>query len=92
MVDDPTSIVTLTSATLTPKTTGQLATETIHIPAPILRDDLISGCTRRDPNFASPKKGESAIDFSLRNVDGEEFALSQLLTDKPVYMISGSFT
>jgi peroxiredoxin len=39
-----------------------------------------------------PDVGELAIDFALRDVDGNEHTLSQLLADKPVVLIFGSFT
>jgi len=36
--------------------------------------------------------GEKAIDFTLKDVTGDEYRLSQLLADKPVMMVFGSCT
>lgn len=60
--------------------------------SPELTDNLRPGCTKKDPRTASPKEGELAVDFSLRDVNGVEYTLSKMLSEKPVYMIFGSFT
>jgi hypothetical protein len=60
--------------------------------SPELADNLKPGCTKKDPGTASPKEGELAVDFSLRDVNGVEYTLSKMLSEKPVYMIFGSFT
>jgi len=36
--------------------------------------------------------GATAVDFTLKDVDGTEFSLSRLLAEKPVVMVFGSFT
>jgi cytochrome oxidase Cu insertion factor (SCO1/SenC/PrrC family) len=36
--------------------------------------------------------GEKAIDFRLTDINSTEFQLSQLLVEKPVVMVFGSFT
>jgi hypothetical protein len=36
--------------------------------------------------------GDQAVDFTLRDVDGHSWTLSQLLADKPVLLIEGSWT
>lgn len=36
--------------------------------------------------------GETAVNFTLRDTDGQEFRLSRLLAEKPVVMVFGSFT
>jgi hypothetical protein len=36
--------------------------------------------------------GEKAIDFRLTDIHSTEFLLSQLLVEKPVVMVFGSFT
>ncbi len=60
--------------------------------SPELSDNLRAGCTKKDPRTASPKEGELAVDFSLQDVNGVEYTLSKMLSEKPVYMIFGSFT
>jgi len=37
-------------------------------------------------------KGEKAVNFKLKDVNGNEFVLSSLLDEKPVVMVFGSFT
>ncbi len=36
--------------------------------------------------------GETAVNFTLRDIDGRGFRLSRLLAEKPVVMVFGSFT
>ena len=36
--------------------------------------------------------GERAVDFTLKTTDGTELTLSELLAEKPVMMVFGSFT
>ncbi len=36
--------------------------------------------------------GETAVNFTLRDIDSREFRLSRLLAEKPVVMVFGSFT
>ena len=38
------------------------------------------------------KVGETAIDFTLSDIHGNEFTLSEMLKEKPVVMELGSFT
>ncbi len=38
------------------------------------------------------KVGETAIDFTLEDIDGAAVSLSGLLAERPVVMIFGSFT
>ncbi len=79
-------------------TIGPVPTVQVMTPAgpqtisPELADNLTSGCTRKDPKMSSPKEGELAVEFSLRDVNGVEYTLSKMLSEKPVYMIFGSFT
>jgi peroxiredoxin len=37
-------------------------------------------------------KGDAAIDFELRDIEGRAYRLSELLKDKPVVMIWGMYT
>ncbi|UCC77848.1 MAG: hypothetical protein JSW37_05640 [Anaerolineales bacterium] len=61
--------------------------------APQLPTNLIRGCRPLGARTSrGPDVGELAIDFTLRDVDGNEHTLSQLLADKPVVLIFGSFT
>lgn len=36
--------------------------------------------------------GDAAIDFTLKDVDGKEHRLAQMLEDKPVLIVAGSYT
>lgn len=38
------------------------------------------------------KEGVKAVDFTLKDIHGNEFTLSRLLDEKPVVMVFGSFT
>ena len=57
-----------------------------------LRNDLTRGCQKGEPNPSGPRVGDPAIEFTLRDVKGESYTLSELLQEKPVVMIFGSFT
>ncbi len=54
-------------------------------------DALTKGCQRSRPSGGFENVGlavgESAIDFTLRDVDGNTFNLAQLLSEKPVVVI-----
>jgi len=76
-----------------PEPTAQVITPTdSQIFSPELTSNLKSGCTKKDPKTSSPNEGELAVNFSLRDVNGVEYTLSEMLSEKPVYMIFGSFT
>jgi len=76
-----------------PEPTAQVITPTApQIFSPELTGNLKYGCTKKDPKTPSPKEGELAVNFSLRDVNGVEYTLSEMLSEKPVYMIFGSFT
>ena len=60
----------------------------------VLSDTLIRNCKEGDfanENVGLPV-GEKAINFSLKDLKGNETSLAQLLAEKPVLMIFGSFT
>ena len=64
------------------------------LPATSLTRDCLS-----DPSFicgditgAGLAAGERAVDFPLLDIHGDEYRLSELLTERPVVMIFGSFT
>ena len=62
-------------------------------PAPQLRAGLIRRCPPPGPRTSrGPEVGELAVNFALRDADGNEHTLSQLLADKPVVLILGPFT
>lgn len=61
----------------------------------VLPTELKRGCT----DFATGgfdnaglAIGEMAVDFTLKDMDGKEYTLSQLLGEKPVVIVFGSFT
>jgi cytochrome oxidase Cu insertion factor (SCO1/SenC/PrrC family) len=43
-------------------------------------------------NRTSVVEGDQAIDFTLKDTDGVEYRLSQLLRTRPVLIVFGSFT
>jgi len=59
-----------------------------------LSDALVRGCDRADALGGSlgPEVGAMAVDFVLKDTQGNQHSLSGLLADKPVVMILGSFT
>ena len=58
---------------------------------PSLSSDLVRGCDNRDRSVKRPQEGEPAIEFTLKDVDGNTYTLSGLLKEKPVVMVLGSF-
>jgi hypothetical protein len=71
-------------------------------PGPTLSEDLSSHCFRW-PEAAFTRSryadvsitmgpGETAVDFELADVEGTPYRLSDLLADKPVLLVLGSFT
>jgi cytochrome oxidase Cu insertion factor (SCO1/SenC/PrrC family) len=60
----------------------------------VLSDNLIRNCKAED--YASDKiglpVGEKAINFTLKDLKGNDVTLSKLLVEKPVLLIFGSFT
>jgi hypothetical protein len=57
-----------------------------------LSTDLVRGCDRRDGTDPRLQEGDSAVDFSLMDVNGNSYVLSELLEEKPVALIYGSYT
>jgi hypothetical protein len=81
------------TVTIGPEQTAQVMTPAVSQAFSLeLANYLATGCTKKDPKMSSPKEGELAVEFSLRDVNGVEYTLSELLSEKPVYMIFGSFT
>ncbi len=63
---------------------------------PVLADTLTRDCQRGGAgggmDSAGLPVGATAVDFTLKDIHGTEFTLSRLLAEKPVVMVSGSFT
>ncbi len=57
-----------------------------------LSNDLVRGCNRGDGTDPDLQAGDPAVDFSLMDVDGNSYVLSELLQKKPVALIYGSYT
>jgi hypothetical protein len=94
------SETTTTDETLPEQMTDPESTLNSHInsePAePILLGTLSRNCkiTRGSGNFDQEglAVGGTAVNFMLKDINGSEFRLSQLLSEKPVMMVFGSFT
>lgn len=56
--------------------------------------DMASRMASMWPDFPDwpPKVGETAIDFTLKTLEGEEFTLSKYYANGPVVIEFGSFT
>ncbi len=64
---------------------------------PILSNALTRDCKPGRPSGAGFEtvglsEGGKAVNFTLKDIHGSEFILSQLLAEKPVVMVFGSFT
>lgn len=57
-----------------------------------LSDDRAYACDPTASGRKRPRVAEPAIDFMLKDVEGNSYTLSELLTEKPVYLAFGSFT
>ena len=93
----PTSTSTLTPPTEEPKESGLLTVLSNEQPQGlVLSNTLTRGCQRTVPSgdFDSVGLaiGETAVDFTLKDVDGNIVSLAGLLSEKPVVMVFGSFT
>ena len=66
------------------------------IEEPALSDDLKRNCqfeqVGEDFDDAGLPVGETAVNFTLKDIHDTEFRLSRLLAEKPVVMVLGSFT
>ena len=67
-----------------------------NMSGPVLSNDLIRDIkrARRSGDFDNVglNIGETAVDFTLKDVDGNTVSLRGLLSEKPVVMVFGSFT
>lgn len=52
--------------------------------------DFVRGNTATIERFL--RRGDAAVDFTLRDVEGEEHTLARLLAERPVLVVFGSFT
>ena len=61
---------------------------------PVLSASLKRGCTTAEGGFdnAGLSVGEVAVNFTLKDIHGEDYRLSRLLGEKPVLMVFASFT
>lgn len=57
-----------------------------------LATDLVRGCNRNDGTDPELGENDPAVEFSLKDVDGSTIVLSELLKEKPVALIYGSYT
>jgi hypothetical protein len=57
-----------------------------------LSSNLVSGCERHDGTDPSLREGDLAVDFSLQDIHGNIYTLSERLMERPVALIYGSFT
>jgi hypothetical protein len=75
---------------------GSPVTTKIEVKKPILSNDLISGYrgSGQAGNLqnAGLSAGTLAVDFTLNDTHGVSTTLSDLLANKPVVMVLGSFT
>ena len=62
----------------------------------ILSDALKRNCQQSEAprNFDSTglAVGEHAVEFTLKDVNGQEYTLSEMLVEKPVVLVFGSYT
>jgi len=60
--------------------------------APVLSSDLTRGCQRGGDGTRGLPVGALAVDFTLDDTTVQRHTLSNLLAEKPVVMVFGSFT
>ena len=79
--------------TITPNAQNSNTPTNIESEEPVLSDNLKRDC-QFTPSLgnAGLVVGEIAVNFTLKDIHAREFSLSQLLAEKPVLMIFGSFT
>lgn len=90
-----TTVETSLAQTTTPESDSNPNTN-IESVEPVLLDTLRRNCqiTQGSGNFDETglAVGGTAVNFTLKDINGSEFRLSQLLAEKPVMMVFGSFT
>lgn len=94
--------VTVPGGEMPLKVAGEKETATATVVAPaesktlVLTDELTRNCQpmRTGGGFTDVglAEGETAVDFTLEDVQGNSVSLSELLAEKPVVMVFGSFT
>lgn len=90
----PTELVIATdrpspTETANPVTTIPESTQSVSLD---LSSDLVNRCARGDETDPELKEGDRAVEFTLLDVDGISYTLSERLKEKPVALIYGSFT
>ena len=80
----------------TPETTTAETASSDGPAAPALAGELTADCQSAGKSVGGMgrglKVGETAIDFTLEDIDGAAVSLSGLLAERPVVMVFGSFT
>ena len=78
---------------------GREQESSYNVSGPVLSNDLMRDIkitsysqTSGDFDNAGLSIGETAVDFTLKDVDGNTVSLRSLLSEKPVVMVFGSFT
>jgi len=95
-VDTPSNEPATEDATTPVPTTSSPEPDEVALVEPDLPTNLTRGCdsVQLDDNFdyAGLEGGKQAINFSSKDIHGDEFKLSTLLAEKPVLIVFGSFT
>lgn len=82
---------------ITPATSSPSTPNNVEPEGPVLSTALKRGCSpveggNVDVDNTGLAIGETAVNFTLKDIKGNEYTLSQLLDEKPVVMVFGSFT
>ena len=73
-------------------TSADTQVEELVLSTTLKRNCQLDQSSFRNFDDAGPKIGEKAVNFTLKDISGNEFRLSRLLAEKPVMMVFGSFT
>ena len=92
IVQQQTPTLTVTQPPPSQQPTATSEAVIVEVAAPMLSTELARGCEQKGGGAQSPKEGQPAIDFTLLDPDGNSYTLSELLKEKPVVIIFGSFT
>ena len=85
------------SSEITPATSLPIAQINVEPEGPVLSTALKRGCSpveggQVDANNTGLAIGETAVNFTLKDIKGDEYELSRLIDEKPVVIVFGSFT
>jgi cytochrome oxidase Cu insertion factor (SCO1/SenC/PrrC family) len=92
---EPSAVELTPTPTLTPRAEPTPVPATLEPGGPVLSSALKRGCQPPgSAGFANVglAEGATAVDFTLKDTGGNEVSLSDLLREKPVVMVFGSFT